>query len=115
MKCFRIELVTEHQNKPEKAQKLGKILAKNLNLEFISAKRYSKFDSSYRISLKGVFPEDENPFHHSLKIVSNIVSDWTTHYHPDNEKLELIFNKNEHSRFQEQPYNVIIWGQFVME
>ena len=115
MNSFRIELVTEHQNKPEKAEKLGKLIASNLNLDFISAKRYSKFNSSYRISLLGEFPEDENKYEHSIKLVSTIASDWTLKYNFDDGKLEMIFNKTPYSKFHQKEYNVIIWGQFEME
>lgn len=115
MNSFRLELVTEHQHKEEKAVKLGQQIASHLGINFISAKRYSKFDSSYRISLKGNVPEELNHIEFGIRITSSIVDGWITKYDFDSNKLELIFNKSPYSRFTKQIYNGIIWGQFVMD
>lgn len=112
MKSFEIQLVTEHQNKPEKANKLGELLAENLGMEFIVAKRYSKFDSSFRIHLQAEFPEDKNPFEYCLLVTGSIANDWQINYDAEFGRIEMILNKSPYTRFKEQAYNVIIWAQF---
>ena len=115
MNSFQLELVTENQNKTEKAEKLGKQIAASLNLKCKEVKRYSKFNNSYRISLMGEFPHEENALEYSIKITSAIASPWSVYYDRHNNKLELIFNVSPRTKFEKEAYNVLIWGQFLIE
>lgn len=115
MKKFSIHLVTEHQHKIEKAEKLGELISKSLNLELKAVRRYSKFDGAYRISLEGVIPDEENFFEYGIKITSAVVNGWTVNYTPENNSVEFIFNKTPYSRYAKVAYNVILWGQFTVK
>ena len=112
-KRFSLGIVTENQNRIQKAEKLAASLVDHLpNIHNFHLVKYHKFPNSYRIELEGSFSNTDDLIHESIKITDSICSDWLVMYDRDQKTVELIFNKGESSRFEMDAFNVIRWGHF---
>ncbi len=112
-KNYSIGIVTENQNRIQKAEKLAALLVDHLpNVHNFHLEKYDKFPNSYRIVLEGSFLDSENQIHESIQITDSICSNWLVMYERDQQTIELIFNKTDSSSFERDEFNVIRWAHF---
>jgi hypothetical protein len=77
---------------------------------------YTKFEDSYKIELKGIYRGFEQGELNTLaiRLTDKMVSPWVVYYDEDTGSLELIYNKDPHSRDRRQTFKVIKWGHLQM-
>jgi hypothetical protein len=110
---FSLGIVTENQNRVQKAEKLAAQLVDYLpNIHNFHLEKYDKFPNSYRIVLEGSLSNPDDQIHESIQIADSICSDWLVMYDRDQQSIELIFNKVDSSRFESDAFNVIRWAHF---
>jgi hypothetical protein len=116
LKQFRLRIITQNQNKKEKAQKTADSICKKLgSVKTVEIDKYDKFDNSYRIELCGELLEDENSIYQSIELTSRLCSPWIVTLKKDEKEVELIFNENQTSKFTEPTLNTISWAYFCVE
>jgi hypothetical protein len=59
--------------------------------------------------MQGQLPEGD-PVRQAIELADRICTPWICWYRRDEGTVELIFNKDEHSRFREQVFNAIRWA-----
>ena len=109
---FHLTLITEDQAHPEKAQQLAALIVKILdaNCEPKIAK-YAKFTNAYKIEIRGTVASNID----AIELTDRLCSPWSVTYNRLENTIELMFNKTEHSRFIKIEFNVLAWGNFVVE
>ena len=113
MKKFRLTLITENQNSLEKGKKFAELICRKLNSESeFEISKYEKFRNSYRIEIIGRIIEQNNSVFEAIEMTDRICSPWLTKFNRKESQVELMFNKNEHSDFRENSFNVLRWGNF---
>ena len=110
---YSLGIVTENQNRIQKAERLAAVLVDYLpNIQNFHLEKYDKFPNSYRIELEGNFTNPDDHLHDSIRITDSVCSNWMLMYDRDQQTIELIFNKSDSSRFEKDEFNVIRWGHF---
>ncbi len=110
---FNLGIVTDNQNKVQKAEKLAALLVDHLpNIHNFHLEKYDKFPNSFRIVLEGSLSNPEERIHESIQIADSICSNWMIMYDRDLETIELIFNKSDACRYEREEFNVIRWAHF---
>ena len=116
MKQFRLRIITQNQNKKEKAQETADLICKKIELvKTVEIEKYDKFENSYKIELCGEFVENESSIYQSIELTSRLCSPWIVTFKKDEQEVELIFNENQTSKFTEQILNTISWAYFCVE
>jgi len=109
---FSLGIVTENQNRIQKAEKLASILVEHLPaVRNFDIQKYNKLPGSYRIELEGIF-QTQNHIKESIQITDSICSPWMVMYDRDSTNIELIFNTSESGQFEFKEFNVIRWAHF---
>jgi len=110
MRKIHLTIITENQNSKIKAKKLGHQIENcNGNFKLISIEKYFKNENSFQIDFEILLDSEKNNFMNEILVYANkIVTPWLVYY-KSNMDAELIFKKDELSRFREDKFNVISW------
>jgi len=116
MKKYRLTIITENQNRPEKARKFSELINGGLNssCEFKISK-YEKLKDSYKIEFIGEIKQKSNSISESVELTDRICSPWIMWFNRTQNEIELIFNKTDKSVFRKNEFNTINWASFEIE
>lgn len=110
---YRLTIITQNQNKLEKANKMAQKISEILLTKHdIKVEKYNKFPNSFRIVITGQLNKDSSLIDQSIELTDHICSPWIVTYDRERKTIELIFNSNDQSRYSLQEFNVISWGHF---
>jgi hypothetical protein len=115
-KVVRLTIITENQNKSEKADKIANLILKELNIDTVfQIDKYSKFENSYKIELEFQFDNNFDSIVESIEKTDRICTPWTIYFDRQKNEIELIFNKTDQSKYRKVDYNVIKWANWTIE
>jgi len=109
-------VVTEDGQDADKARKLSTAIVDALGLDWqvVHIEKYHKFDDAFKIELECILQEDDickiNQW--SVSGSDKIVSPWLLYFDDDEQRIELIFNRSEHSRERKPEFRLIRWAQW---
>lgn len=111
MKKIHLTIITENQNSKIKAEKLSHQLQNcDENFNLISIEKYFKNENSFQLEFEISLDSRKNNFINEIFSYANkIVMPWLIDYNESNKNVELIFKKDEFSRFRKNEFNVISW------
>ena len=116
MKYFRLKIITESLSSKNKAIKLAEKIKEILKLKIdFKIEIYHKFEDSYEIEFYDELYNTDIFIAKSIKMTAKICSPWSTTYHDNSGEIELIFNKETSSLFQNPNFNTIKWAIFTVE
>ena len=111
MKKLNLTVITENQNRLEKAEKLAKLIQETLETQDdFSISKYEKLNDSFKIEIHVRINEEENTIYQAVELTDRICSPWIANFDRKNNSIELIFNRLESSKFRNHNFNVISWG-----
>lgn len=109
-------MITENQNKSDKADKIANLILKELNCNKVfQIDKYDKFENSYKIELEFLFDNEKDSIVESIEKTDRIYAPWIIYYDRNENEVELIFNKSDQSRIRKVDYNVIKWANLIIE
>ena len=115
-KIIRFTVITQNQNKREKAEKLVELVLDTLQVEAQSnIERYEKFENSYRIEFLFSFDKPAYSIEESIEKTSRLCSPWVVKYDSVEKEIELLFNQTEGSKYEINKLNVIKWANWTVE
>ena len=111
---FYLTNLTENQAKKMEADKLSESIKDELSDDWIisAIHQYDKFENSYKIEFEYTLIEN-NPAsinHLAISLTDKIVSPWLLYFYDEDNRIELIYNKNTNSRNRKAEFDVIKWG-----
>ncbi len=116
MKKFRLTLITENQNSPEKGKKFAESISETLNYKNgFEISKYNKLTNSYRIEIIGEITDDTNSISESIELTDRICSPWIVNFDRIENNVELMFNKTDSSNYRDNKFNVLNWASFGVE
>lgn len=109
-----LTLVTEHQTHRAGAEQLAAMLQQTLGpaCSIHSIAPYPKFDQSFKLELEVNLDTTQNTVLQGIVQTDTIVSPWSVYYDTDANTAEMIFNKDQNSRFRQPEFTVIRWGHW---
>jgi len=112
-----LTIITENQNGKIKAEKLSNYIQNcNEGIELISIDKYIKNKNSFQLEFEILIDSEKNNFINEILSKANkIVMPWLIYCYENNTNFELIFKKDELSRFRKDEFNVIKWMQICVE
>ena len=115
-KIIRFTVITENQNKREKAEKLAELILKILKEEVQpNIQRYKKFENSYSIEFVFSFDKSVHFIEESIEKTNRLFSPWIINYDNAEKGLELLFNQTASSRYKVDKLNVVKWANWTVE
>ncbi|PID90069.1 MAG: hypothetical protein CSA97_04780 [Bacteroidetes bacterium] len=113
MKTFYLTIILDHQTQPEKARRLAARICRALDLpEQFNLSPYDKFPDCYKLILKGQVIRPEASVEESLERTWRLANTWIANYRPDEGEVELMFVRNEDSRFRHPTFSAIRWAHW---
>ncbi len=110
-----LTIVSENQNKIEKAVEFGQKIKHQLDLvNTPKIEPYIKFDNSFKFSFDIELIQDEDPLIVMVNYANLLCSNWML-MKIEKDTYELVFNKTEQSEFENQNFNVIKWAHLRIE
>ncbi|HNX79491.1 MAG TPA: hypothetical protein PKJ24_06395 [Prolixibacteraceae bacterium] len=113
MRKAAISVVTEDGQDAGKARELAVAMVDVLGLDWqiVRIEKYHKFEDAFKIELECILQEDDickiNQW--SVSGSDKIASPWLLYFDDDEQSIELIFNRNEHSRERKAEFRLIRW------
>lgn len=115
MTQIALTIITENQNKIEKAYILGRKIKEELGLTIDpEIEVYIKFDNSFKLSFN-IFSNSASHSLVDMAYVANLLCSTWTLLNVDDDIYELIFNKTTESKFFKLDYNVIKWAHLQIQ
>ena len=116
MKKFRLTLITENQNRPEKAEKFAELIKLTLNSEIdFEMSKYGKLTDSYKMEFIGKLNFESESIAELVELTDRICSPWIINFDRTENEIELMFNKTDNSEYRKNEFNVLNWANMEIE
>lgn len=110
MPKMTLTIITENQNKMEKAFKLGQMIKEELGLEKDpEIESYEKFENSYKLNFEIHTSNDQPSLIDMANYSNDLCSSWML-LKVEKGQYELVFHKTDQSTFEKREFNVIQWA-----
>lgn len=115
---IRLTIITQNQKSKDKADQLSDLISSSIGIDLNPIiEKYHKFDDSFKIifEFSDCKPNNSDKIYGLIELADRICSPWLAYYNRDEDSIELVFNKNDSSKFRKNEYNLINWALLQME
>ena len=115
MNNFNLTVITENQAHRIKAEKLVEKIISIIGTDclFKNIEKYTKFNNSYKLKFEIKLSDRINIIEQCIILANKISSPWLINSVEIGGNIDLIFNKNEFSKFRDKEFNVIKWAELT--
>ena len=108
--------ILDQKPSKEKALKTARLIAKALLAKSgVKISEYPKFENSYKVECSVDIPEGQTSAMVAITLASKICTPWLVWYDDQNNSLEMIFNRDVHTRFRNEAFNTIMWAELILD